>query len=143
MILAYGPVKSVSPRFLSEGLAGAGKFVIVAEDCVVASTDPVYPVYCDSNVMAGRTGTADEAGSNDGLVYMPCTAENNFIPAVPEGHVDIIYFCSPNNPTGTVMTRAAMAEWIAYAKTEQAVILFGGDALRSIILGVIGEPTDF
>ena len=97
---------------------------IFAEDCVVALTDPVYPVYCDSNVMAGRTGAADEAGSYDGLVYMPCTAENNFIPAVPEGHVDIIYLCSPNNPTGTVMTRAAMAEWIAYAKTEQAVILF-------------------
>ena len=97
---------------------------IFAEDCVVALTDPVYPVYCDSNVMAGRTGEADEEGSYDGLVYMPCTAANNFTPELPAGHVDIIYLCSPNNPTGTVMTREAMAEWIAYAKKEQAVILF-------------------
>ena len=97
---------------------------IFAEDCIVALTDPVYPVYCDSNVMAGRTGDADAAGSYAGLVYMPCTAENGFTPALPEGHVDIIYLCSPNNPTGTVMTRESMAEWIAYAKKEQAVILF-------------------
>ena len=97
---------------------------IFADDCVVALTDPVYPVYCDSNVMAGRTGPADSDGSYDGLVYMPCTAENNFVPAIPDQHVDIIYLCSPNNPTGTVMTRDDMAAWIAYAKKEQAVILF-------------------
>lgn len=97
---------------------------IFATDCVVALTDPVYPVYCDSNVMAGRTGPADEEGSYEGLVYMPCTAENDFRPALPEGHVDLIYLCSPDNPTGTAMTREAMAEWIEYAKRERAVILF-------------------
>ena len=74
--------------------------------------------------MAGRTGEADEDGSYAGLVYMPCTAANNFTPEIPTGHADIIYLCSPNNPTGTVITREAMAEWIAYAKKEQAVILF-------------------
>ena len=97
---------------------------IFADDCVVALTDPVYPVYCDSNVMAGRTGPADENGSYAGMVYMPCTAANDFIPDLPTGHVDLIYLCSPNNPTGAVMTRDALARWIEYARREQAVILF-------------------
>ena len=97
---------------------------IFADDCVVALTDPVYPVYCDSNVMAGRTGPADENGSYAGMVYMPCTAANDFIPDLPAGHVDLIYLCSPNNPTGAVMTRDALARWIEYARREQAVILF-------------------
>ena len=97
---------------------------IFADDCVVALTDPVYPVYCDSNVMAGRTGPADENGSYAGLIYMPCTAANDFIPDLPAGHVDLIYLCSPNNPTGAVMTRDALARWIEYARREQAVILF-------------------
>ena len=97
---------------------------IFADDCVVALTDPVYPVYCDSNVMAGRTGPADENGSYAGLIYMPCTAANDFIPDLPTGHVDLIYLCSPNNPTGAVMTRDALAHWIEYARREQAVILF-------------------
>ena len=97
---------------------------IFADDCVVALTDPVYPVYCDSNVMAGRTGSADEEGSYQGLVYMPCTAENDFMPAHPAEHVDLIYLCSPNNPTGTVMTREVLAGWIEYARKEQAVILY-------------------
>ena len=97
---------------------------IFADDCVVALTDPVYPVYCDSNVMAGRTGPADEHGSYAGMVYMPCTAANDFIPDLPAGHVDLIYLCSPNNPTGAVMPRDALAHWIEYARREQAVILF-------------------
>ena len=97
---------------------------IFAGDCVVALTDPVYPVYCDSNVMAGRTGPADANGSYAGLIYMPCTAANDFIPDLPTGHVDLIYLCSPNNPTGAVMTRDALARWIEYARREQAVILF-------------------
>ena len=97
---------------------------IFADDCVVALTDPVYPVYCDSNVMAGRTGPADENGSYAGMVYMPCTAANEFIPDLPAGHVDLIYLCSPNNPTGAVMARDALARWIEYARREQAVILF-------------------
>ena len=73
--------------------------------------------------MAGRTGTA-ENGRYAGMVYLPCTAENGFMPPLPEGSVDIIYLCSPNNPTGTVMTRENLAEWISYAKREKAIILF-------------------
>lgn len=96
---------------------------IFGDDCIVALTDPVYPVYCDSNVMAGRTGSAKD-GRYGGLVYMPCTAANDFTPPLPNEHVDIIYLCSPNNPTGTVMTREVLAEWIAYAQREKAVILF-------------------
>ncbi len=91
---------------------------------VVALTDPVYPVYCDSNVMAGRTGSAGSDGRFDGLVYLPCVADNHFSPPLPQGHVDIIYLCSPNNPTGTVLTRGELSGWIAYAQREHAVILF-------------------
>lgn len=92
-------------------------------DNTIALTDPVYPVYCDSNVMAGRTGPAD-GGRYAGLVYLPCTAENGFAPPLPEGHADLIYLCSPNNPTGAVMSRQALAEWVEYARREKAVILF-------------------
>lgn len=97
---------------------------IFALDTIVAVTDPVYPVYVDTNVMAGRTGLVDENGRYDGLVYMPCTSENNFDPALPTGHVDLIYLCSPNNPTGSVLSREALTKWVAYAKKEGAVILF-------------------
>jgi len=97
---------------------------IFALDNVVALTDPVYPVYVDTNVMAGRTGEADDCGRYANLVYLPTTAENGFDPALPVGHVDIIYLCSPNNPTGAVMARASLARWVAYARQEGAVILF-------------------
>ena len=123
---ARGVIVDTDEIFVSDGAkCDSGNLQeIFAADCVVALTDPVYPVYCDSNVMAGRTGLADEEGSYEGLVYMPCTVDNDFRPAIPAGHVDIIYLCSPNNPTGTVMTRESMAAWIDYAKKEQAVILF-------------------
>jgi len=97
---------------------------IFALDSTIAVTDPVYPVYVDTNVMAGRTGAADENGRYGKLVYMPATADNNFDPSLPTGHVDLIYLCSPNNPTGAVMSREALAKWVAYAKQEGAVILF-------------------
>ena len=115
----------ISEVFVSDGAkCDSGNIQeIFGPDCTVALTDPVYPVYCDSNVMAGRTGTA-ENGRYAGMVYLPCTAENGFMPPLPEGSVDIIYLCSPNNPTGTVMTRENLAEWISYAKREKAIILF-------------------
>jgi len=84
----------------------------------------VYPVYVDTNVMAGRTGEPDERGRYGKLVYLPATAENGFEPPLPTGHVDIIYLCSPNNPTGAVMSRASLERWVAYARREGAVILF-------------------
>ncbi len=97
---------------------------IFAQDCVVALMDPVYPVYADSNVVAGRSGPVDASGRYAGMVYLPCTAENAFQPALPDRHVDLIYLCYPNNPTGAVATREALQRWVAYARAHEAVILF-------------------
>jgi len=93
-------------------------------DNVVALTDPVYPVYLDTNVMAGRSGPADDEGRYAGIVYMPATAENSFTPTPPNVPVDLIYLCSPNNPTGMAATREQLAMWVNYAKENGAVILF-------------------
>lgn len=90
----------------------------------IAITDPVYPVYVDTNVMVGNTGEADENGQFAGLVYLPCTAENDFTPALPEEKVDLIYLCYPNNPTGTVATREQLQKWVDYARANDAVILY-------------------
>jgi LL-diaminopimelate aminotransferase len=91
---------------------------------VVAVSDPVYPVYVDTNVMAGRTGDANEAGQYENLVYMPCGEDNAFTPQIPEGQVDLIYLCSPNNPTGSVMTKEQLKAWVDYAKRSGAIILY-------------------
>lgn len=90
----------------------------------IAITDPVYPVYVDTNVMAGNTGEADETGTYSGLVYLPCTAENGFVADLPTEKVDLIYLCFPNNPTGTVATREQLQAWVDYAKANDAIILF-------------------
>ena len=108
---------------------------IFAIDNTVALTDPVYPVYCDSNVMAGRTGDAGEDGRYAGLVYLPCTVESGFLPPLPDRRVDLVYLCSPNNPTGAVMPREVLAEWVAYARDENAVLFF--DAAYE---GYISDP---
>ena len=143
----YGPeqgydflLEAISAHFKSQGAQVAADEIFVSDgskcdtaniqeifatDNVIAVTDPVYPVYVDTNVMAGRTGEA-ENGRYGKLVYMPTTAENGFDPALPaaQGHVDIIYLCSPNNPTGAVMSRASLEKWVAYAKATEAVLLF-------------------
>lgn len=93
-------------------------------DNVVALTDPVYPVYADTNVMAGRAGELRADGSWTRLVYLPVTAANNFEPALPDGHVDVIYLCYPNNPTGTALTRSQLQKWVDYARREGALIMF-------------------
>jgi LL-diaminopimelate aminotransferase len=93
-------------------------------DNVIAVTDPVYPVYVDTNVMAGRTGQANKNGQYSKIVYMPCTAENNFIPELPSGSVDIIYLCFPNNPTGAVATKEILSRWVNFARTKKAIIFF-------------------
>lgn len=92
-------------------------------DSVVAVADPVYPVYVDTNVMAGRTGESSE-GRYDGLVYLEGNQANGFVPAPPDEHADILYLCFPNNPTGAVATREQLAVYVAYAKREKALILF-------------------
>ena len=97
---------------------------IFAPDCVVALTDPVYPVYLDSNVMAGRAGAAGADGRFDRVVYLPCTADNGFLPRLPDRPIDLIYLCYPNNPTGAVMTREALKQWVDFARARSAVILY-------------------
>ena len=97
---------------------------IFAADATIALTDPVYPVYMDSNVMAGRTGAADERGRYAGVTYLPCTAENNFEPPLPDRPVDMVYLCFPNNPTGSVLTKAGLKKWVDWARTSGAVILY-------------------
>ena len=100
---------------------------IFSVDNRIAVCDPVYPVYVDSNVMAGRTGVYDpntEMWSN--VIYMPCTKENNFVPEFPKEDPDIIYLCLPNNPTGTTITKDQLQEWVDYANRIGAVIIYDG-----------------
>jgi LL-diaminopimelate aminotransferase len=93
-------------------------------DNIIAVTDPVYPVYVDTNVMAGRTGNCDANGRYAGIVYLPCTAQNNFVPSLPKEKVDIVYLCYPNNPTGAVATKEQLKIWVDYARENKALILF-------------------
>ena len=97
---------------------------IFGHDNKILVTDPVYPVYVDTNVMAGNTGALKENGEAEGLLYVPMTAQNNFTPAIPKEKVDVIYLCSPNNPTGAVLSREALTRWVQYARSNNAVIFF-------------------
>ena len=90
----------------------------------IAITDPVYPVYVDTNVMAGNTGEANESGAYEGIYYMPCNAENGFVPEIPQERVDLIYLCYPNNPTGATATKEQLEKWVSYAREHGAVILY-------------------
>ena len=96
---------------------------IVATDIRVAIPDPVYPVYVDTNVMAGRTGEAAD-GRYEGILYLESTAANGYVPQVPDAPADLVYLCFPNNPTGAVATRPQLEAWVAYARRNKAVILF-------------------
>jgi LL-diaminopimelate aminotransferase len=112
--------------FVSDGSKcdGGNILDIFGAGNVIAVSDPVYPVYVDTNVMHGNTGDADASGEYAGLVYLRCSAESGFKPAMPTGKVDVIYLCSPNNPTGAVLDRASLTKWVEYASANDAVILF-------------------
>lgn len=98
---------------------------LFSADCRIAVTDPVYPVYVDSNVMAGRCGVYDTASQTwSKVIYMPCTRENGFVPEFPKETPDIIYLCIPNNPTGTTIPKAKLQEWVDYANAKGAVIIY-------------------
>src|SRR5690606_32346873 len=97
---------------------------ILGGDNRIGISDPVYPVYVDTNVMAGHTGEADADGAYAGLTYLPCIPENGFIPDPPADHLDVVYLCSPNNPTGAAATRAQLEAWVRYALEHRALILF-------------------
>ena len=96
---------------------------LFSADAVIAVTDPVYPVYVDSNAMAGRAGEYAD-GKWDRLVYLPCNAENGFVPALPDKPVDVIYLCYPNNPTGTALNREQLTKWVNYARENGALIIY-------------------
>ena len=122
-----GTVLSPDDFFISDGAKPDSSNIqsIFAPDSVIAIQDPAYPVYVDSNVITGRTGEYSSIiGEYDGLVYMPCTEENNFFPALPKGKVDLIYLCSPNNPTGAVATYKQLAGFVKYARENKSVIIF-------------------
>lgn len=99
---------------------------IFGHDNVIAVPDPVYPVYVDTNVMNGNTGSARPDGSYEGLVYLPCTPENGFVPEIPTQHVDLVYLCFPNNPTGAVATYDQLKQWVDYALDHHAILLYDG-----------------
>ena len=96
---------------------------MLRHDNSIGVTDPVYPVYIDSNVMAGRTGICMDGKWTD-VVYIPCTAENQFVPQLPSRRVDIIYLCYPNNPTGTTLTKDQLKKWVNYALDNDAIIMY-------------------
>ena len=113
--------------FISDGAKGdCGNIQeIFDKDCRVAVCDPVYPVYVDTNVMAGRTGTYDEkSGVWSDVIYMPCLKENNFAPQLPKEKPDLIYLCFPNNPTGATVTKQQLQEWVDYANRNKAIIIY-------------------
>jgi len=97
---------------------------ILGNDNSIAVTDPVYPVYVDSNVMTGRTGDSLQDGTYQGLIYLPINEGNNFLPEIPTSKVDIIYLCFPNNPTGATITKVDLKKWVDYANQNNSLILF-------------------
>ncbi len=123
---ARGVAVSPDEIFVSDGSkCDTGNILdIFGADNRIAVLDPVYPVYVDTNVMAGHTGAADDQGRYGKLVYLPCTAENDFTPELPRERVDVIYLCYPNNPTGTVATKETLAKWVEHAKANDAILFF-------------------
>ena len=123
----YGVELESEEFFVSDGAKADAANIkhIFSEDSVVAVQDPAYPVYVDSNVAGGRSlGYDEESGSYRGLVYMPCTSENGFVPEPPKCHVDLIYLCFPNNPTGVVATKVQLKAFVDYALKERAIIIY-------------------
>lgn len=113
--------------FVSDGAKSDSANIqeILSLDNKIAVCDPVYPVYVDSNVMAGRTGVYDAASQTwSDVIYMPCNAENNFVPELPKETPDVIYLCYPNNPTGTTLTKAQLQVWVDYANKVGALIIY-------------------
>ncbi len=111
---------------------------ILGDRNVIAVMDPVYPVYVDTNVMAGHTGAADAAGTYEGLLYLECNEANGFVADVPSARADLVYLCFPNNPTGSVATRAQLEAWVKYALANDAILLF--DAAYEAYISEPGIP---
>jgi LL-diaminopimelate aminotransferase len=123
----YGVELDATEFFVSDGAKADAANIqeLFSKDSIVAFQDPAYPVYVDSNVVAGRTeGYDKEKQGYSNFVYLPCTEENNFVPEIPQSKVDLIYLCSPNNPTGAVMTHQELKAFVDYANENKAVIIF-------------------
>ena len=112
--------------FVSEGSKSDCGYIldVLGDRNRIAISDPVYPAYVDTNVMAGHTGSADDSGRYEGLIYLPCRPDNEFVPDPPDEPVDIVYLCFPNNPTGAVASREELSRWVGYAREREAIILF-------------------
>src|SRR5215213_3528809 len=123
---ARGAEIAADEVFLSDGAKCDCGFIldILGHQNKVAITDPVYPVYVDTNVMAGHTGPALPDGRYEGITYLPCTSANGFVPAPPAEHADLVYLCFPNNPTGAVASRAQLTKWVDYAHEHRALLLY-------------------
>jgi len=123
---ARGCEIDASEIFISDGSkCDTGNILdIFGDDNTIAVTDPVYPVYVDTNVMAGHTGSANDKGEFEGFVYLPITAQNNFTAEIPSEKVDLIYLCFPNNPTGATATKEHLKAWVDYAKAHGSIIFF-------------------
>ena len=122
----HGISLSPSEVFISDGAKSDTGNIgeLLRWDNSMAITDPVYPVYVDSNIMCGRSGVLGEDGKWSNVTYLPCTAENQFVPAIPDHRVDLIYLCYPNNPTGTTLTHAQLKKWVDYAIANDTLIVF-------------------
>jgi LL-diaminopimelate aminotransferase len=123
--------------FVSDGSKSDCGFIldVLGDQNRIAITDPVYPVYVDTNVMAGHTGPMNDSGRYEGIIYLPCRATNDFVPEPPNEHADIVYLCFPNNPTGAVATRTQLKRWVGYAQEHRAILLY--DAAYE---GYISDP---
>ena len=123
---AHGLEVADDEIFVSDGSKcdGGNILDILGHQNRIALMDPVYPIYVDTNVMAGHTGPADDMGAYEGLNYLPCRAENNFVPEIPKDKADIVYLCYPNNPTGAVASREQLKAWVEYALKHRSIILF-------------------
>ncbi len=123
--------------FVSDGSKSDCGFIldILGDQNKIAITDPVYPVYVDTNVMAGHTGSLRKEGGYEGLIYLPCRAENNFVADPPNEHADVVYLCFPNNPTGAVASREQLTRWVDYAREHEALLLYD-----TAYEGYISEP---
>ncbi len=123
---ARGVELEASELFVSDGSKQDSGNIqeIFDRSCRIVMTDPAYPVYVDTNVMAGRTGAGDESGRYAGILYLPATEENGFVPDPPDEPADLAYLCSPNNPTGAVASRAHLEAWVAWARRHEAVLIF-------------------
>ena len=125
---AHGIRLGAEEIFVNDGAKGDTGSIgeLLRWDNSMAVPDPAYPVYAESNILWGRSGQQEEGGAWSNLTYLPCTAESRFVPHVPDHRVDLVYLCSPGNPTGTALTRAELKQWVDYALENDTILIYDG-----------------